>query len=258
MKYCPTCNARYDEKILRFCMKDGTPLLEEEEPNFTAIPSQDSAAAIEDEGEVTVVRSTGPIAAPSEEPAFSPEPARPADRIVVSTEEPVPPPLPRPRVIPPYQPPPQPNTLKVAALTALGTLALVAMGAGLVWLFQADSAAPGANNINTNIESLNTNLNTNLGFDSNFNFNGIANVDTNVNANADLRTPTPSPTPRPSPSPTPTPQPSPTPDEDQRPTPTPTRTPAPVPSPTVRPAQSPSPRAEPPPANRAVSNRNSS
>lgn len=257
MKYCPTCNTRYDEKILRFCMKDGTPLLEEDEPNFTAIPSQDSPAAAEDEGEITVVRGTGPIAAPMDEPAFSPEPARPADRIVVSTEEPVAaPPRPRSRVIPPYQPAPQPNPLKVAALTALGTLAVVAMGAGLVWLFQADSAAPGANNINTNIESLNTNLNTNLGFDTNFNFNGITNVDTNVNVNADLRTPTPSPTPRPTSSPTPALSPSPTPDEDQAPTPT--RTPAAAPSPTVRPLQSPTPRAEPPPANRAVpSNRNS-
>ena len=27
MKYCPTCNTRYDEEILRFCMKDGTPLV---------------------------------------------------------------------------------------------------------------------------------------------------------------------------------------------------------------------------------------
>ena len=40
MKYCPTCETRYDEDILRFCMKDGTPLLDEAEPNFVEMPSE--------------------------------------------------------------------------------------------------------------------------------------------------------------------------------------------------------------------------
>ena len=39
MKYCPTCETRYDEDILRFCMKDGTPLLDEAEPNFIEMPA---------------------------------------------------------------------------------------------------------------------------------------------------------------------------------------------------------------------------
>ena len=40
MKYCPVCSERYDEDIIRFCTKDGTPLLDEAQPTFTAIPSE--------------------------------------------------------------------------------------------------------------------------------------------------------------------------------------------------------------------------
>ena len=39
---------RYDEEILRFCMKDGTPLLEEEEPKFVAMPSESLDEAVDD------------------------------------------------------------------------------------------------------------------------------------------------------------------------------------------------------------------
>ena len=57
MKYCPTCKTRYDEEILRFCMKDGTPLVEEEEPNFVEMPSEgmkDLKMMMQDE--VTIIR----------------------------------------------------------------------------------------------------------------------------------------------------------------------------------------------------------
>ncbi len=41
MKYCPVCQTRYDEEIMRFCTKDGTPLIDEEAPNFVEMPSED-------------------------------------------------------------------------------------------------------------------------------------------------------------------------------------------------------------------------
>ena len=64
MKYCPTCETRYDEDILRFCMKDGTPLIDEAEPKFTEMPSASVEPIDDDPGEVTVIRRKGEIPIP--------------------------------------------------------------------------------------------------------------------------------------------------------------------------------------------------
>jgi hypothetical protein len=102
MKYCPTCETRYDEEILRFCMKDGTPLLEEDEPKFVAMPSESIDEPIEDDpGDVTVVRRNIPV---------PPEPDEDRPRIVVPTYEDSRRHDARARVAPPYQPPPKQNT----------------------------------------------------------------------------------------------------------------------------------------------------
>lgn len=249
MKYCPTCETRYDEEILRFCTKDGTPLLEEEEPHFIEMPSESLDQPVDDdEGDVTVVRRNIQVPPPpSMDDDFSD--VRPHDsgqRIVVPTMEErqeV-----RPRVIAPYQPPPQrSNTLLTVLLTAVGTLAVVAVGLLGFYLLQNDPAGnTNANvNINANLANANMNVNTNVGIDTNSLFNTNANFNTNTNvntnANANLRTPTP--TPRPSPSVTPSPTPE---DEDETPTPTPapSRTPVRTPTPIIiRPGVSPSPRA---------------
>jgi len=227
MKYCPTCQTRYDEAVLRFCMKDGTPLLDEDEPKFVAMPSESiEEPADDDPGDVTVVRRNGP---PAELPSERP-------RIVVPTYEESREQRARARV--PYNPPAKSNTAKVVLLTILGTLAVLAVAATGVWLLQGDNSAN--SNTNTNLNAnVNINANTNLGIDTNFNFNLNANFNSsanrNTNINANVRTPTP--TPRPSPSATP----SRTPDDDA--TPTPTRTPIPTPQPTIiRPGSSPSPR----------------
>jgi TonB family protein len=228
MKYCPTCETRYDEDILRFCMKDGTPLLEEEEPKFVALPSESIDESLDDDpGDVTVVRRNIPI---------PPEHQEERPRIVVPTYEEQ---KARARVAPPYAPPPKSNTAKIVTLTILGTLAVVsAIGAG-IWLLRQDNSANSNANANANANA-NVNANTNLGIDTNFNFNINANfnsntnVNTNTNTNANVKTPTP--TPKPSPSVTP----SPTPDDDA--SPTPSRTPIPTPQPTIiRPGQSPTP-----------------
>ena len=56
MKFCPVCQTRYDEEILRFCIKDGAPLVDEN-PSFTEMPSEGEA---EDIGEETVIRRNPP------------------------------------------------------------------------------------------------------------------------------------------------------------------------------------------------------
>src|SRR5690606_2325578 len=102
MKYCPTCETRYDEDILRFCMKDGTPLLEEAEPNFIQIPSESleppQVADEDDPSEHTVIRRKPPVTpsseivqpppvSPSAEDPASGRPSSGGQRIVVPTIE---------------------------------------------------------------------------------------------------------------------------------------------------------------------------
>ncbi len=233
MKYCPTCETRYDEEILRFCMKDGTPLLEEEEPKFVAMPSESLGDETEDDaGDITVVRRNVPL----------PEPDQERPRIVVPTYEEAREQRERSRVAPPYRGPAKSNTAKVVILTILGTLAVLGVAAAGLWLLQGDRSADSNLNANANANAnANINANTNLGIDTNFNFNlnanfnSSTNLNTNVNANANIKTPTP--TPKPTPSATP----SPTPDDDA--TPVPSRTPIPTPEPTIiRPGSSPTPR----------------
>ncbi len=249
MKFCPICEARYDEEILRFCTKDGTPLVDEDQPNFTEMPSESIEAAEPDLGEETIVRYKPPK-------DILPEPDPPpeidrseAPRIIISTSEQLKEQNVRARQIPPYQAiPPKPNTGKTVLLTILGTLAALAVVLGIFVLLRDEEPANMNVNVNTNPPdmNLNTNLNfgasnVNLSTNANYNFNtnfNFPNLNTNINAN--VRTPTP----------TPKPSPSPTDEEDSnvgntningappatpRPTATPTpRTPTPTPNTTPR------------------------
>ena len=239
MKYCPTCETRYDEEILRFCMKDGTPLLDVDEPNFINAPSEalEPPERIEededDPGELTVVRRNLPVPPPPPEDfaeeASIEQPPPPPPRIVVPTTPVI---DPRPATREYREPAPRTNTLAVVALTIFATLAILAIGAGGFWLLQRGGSSNTNQNANANLGNVNTDLNTNLNIDSNFNFNSVPSFNTNTNTNANTNTRTPTPTPKPSPSATP----SPTPDEDA--TPTPTRSPIPTPTPIIiRPGQ---------------------
>ncbi len=194
MKYCPICDERYDEEIIRFCTKDGTPLVDEAQPNFTALPSE-SAEETVDQDEETIVRRKP--AQPS--PSIDDEDL--SGRIVIPTAaagtQTV---RPRTAAAAYYPPPPPQNTAKTVVLTIIGTLAVVGFGAGLFWFLSSNSGGTG--NLNENVNMLanqNVNINTNLGFDSNFNFNANFNVGNfpDANLNANLRTPTPSPSPSP-------------------------------------------------------------
>lgn len=210
MKYCPICDARYDEEIIQFCTIDGTPLIEEEKPKFTVMPSESLGSPDDEIGEATVIRRK-----PASAEAYG---SSETERIVIPTsiasEQQV-----RPRTAAAYYPPPQQNTAKTVALTILGTVFVLACGAGLFWFLQKEK--PSNTNLNANIVLQNTNLNTNLGFDSNFNFNSSPNFNTNLNTttnlNANFKLPTPTPKPKPSSSPTPTTGTSPSPSQTPRP-----------------------------------------
>lgn len=232
MKYCPTCEIRYDEEVLRFCTKDGTPLIDEEKPNFVAMPSESLEEQEDDPGEITVIRRN-PSPPPS--PDANETPVEPSERIVIPTSEQPREQQVRPRNYPSYYPPPPPesNTLKVVVLTVFGTIAVLALGSGAFWMLQSETPANVNTNLNANLNNINTNLNTNLNLDTNFNFNVNGNFNTNINANANVKSPTPTPTRSPSPSPSATP--------DETPTPSPTRSPTPRSSPTASPRSTPRP-----------------
>jgi hypothetical protein len=209
MKFCPTCETRYDEEILRFCTKDGTPLIDEDQPDFVNAQAGAVDAEEFDFGEETVIRLEKP---PAPKPAPDPEIHKSDQpRIVIPMTEERQEQRVRSRAIPPYQAiPPKPNTARVVVLTILGTVGVLLLGFVLFYLLQNDESPANTNlNVNTNPPNLNVNLNTNL-TTTNFNFNTNVNLpvntnvplNLNINANANR---SPSPTPKPSPSPTPTP-----------------------------------------------------
>jgi hypothetical protein len=265
MKFCPTCETRYDEEILRFCTKDGTPLVDEDQPNFTEMPSESLKAEEEDLGEETMVRYKPPKDILPAEPEAQPDIDRSeAPRIVISTTEQEKQQNVRARTIPPYQPPPEKQSIgKVVLLTILGTLAVIAVILGM-FVFLRDEE-PASSNLNINTNPPDTNLNTNLNVgasnfnfnaNTNFNVNSSFNVNLNTNINSNLKTPTPKPSPSANinvntnintnvsnTAPPPTPRPSVTisPTTTQTPpaSPTPTRTPA---SPSGRPSNNSSER----------------
>ncbi len=258
MKYCPICQTRYDEEIMRFCTKDGTPLIDEAEPNFTQMPSESSEyeAVQDDSDEETVIRRNAPVSEAA---------ARQTDRensqklvvpIVGETEEP--PVRTKTTSYTRQQPMPQKsNTAWVVLATMLGTILVLGGAVGAYWLLNGYS---GEESVNANSGILNanqdTNLNTNLPIDNSlFNINADTNLNANVNTNvnANIKTPSPTPSPTPTPTRTPSPTPSPTPDDEDDGRNTnantsnsttlantkPTVTPAPRATPTVPPANTP-------------------
>jgi len=221
MKFCPICKTRYDEEILRFCTKDGTPLIEEGQPNFTALPSED------DLDEQTVIRRKTPPPIPSTAqpvPDFDDEPERiSSPRIVIPMSGEVEPDETRrdavrtattPSVRRQQQETKKSNTAMTVFLTILGTVVILAGATGIFWFLSSQNSNPNQNaNYNTNLNSIDINLNTNVSNSlANFNYNVNANTNTNANtnanvnanANANLKTPSPTPTRTPTPTPAPT------------------------------------------------------
>lgn len=257
MKFCPTCDTRYDEEILRFCTKDGTPLIDESEPKFTELPSESANIEDDDDEEQTLVRQKSP---PLNPPDFEPVKEDESPRIVIpmnAQEEPQQQQVRSKAVVYRDAPPARSNTPMIVLTTVL--LTLVALG-GMGILFWALRTDNGANqNINVNLNPPDANINTNLNnplanFDYNLNTNLNTNLDTNLNlsTNIDANIKTPTPTRTPSSSPTPSPTETPANDNtnanvntNARPTPTlpPVKTPAfsptPIGTPRINPTSTP-------------------
>jgi TonB family protein len=251
MKYCPDCQTRYDEEILRFCTKDGTPLIDENQPNFTELPS----VSADEYGEETVIRrkdpAPNPPSADSESDEYQTQIERndSSQRIVIpmtaaeQEKQQV-----RPRTTPSPRIPPQreSNTAIVVLLTVIGTVVVMSAAIGVFWILSNQGVQEANQNINTNFNAIDSNFNDNLNADdslfdnlnSDFNMNVNTNINENTNTNINANTKTPTPTPTQTPTPTPTPD-----DQDETnvnadistPTPRPTLTPRPTASPTAEP-----------------------
>lgn len=202
MKICPKCQTKYDEEIIRFCTKDGAPLVDDN-PSFTAMPSQSS---IDDIGEETLITRNRPVIPPPIPASLQSE--EPTQRVIIPIGEDKKQAV-RPLENPPYQQksPRKSNIALVVLLTIFGTVALLAGGVGVWWALSSSgsSVANTNTNINTNNSNIPVNYNTTIpdfGINSNTNVNTNANTNTNVNTitNANLKpTPTKTPTPKPSP-----------------------------------------------------------
>lgn len=203
MRYCPTCESKFDDEKILFCTKDGTPLVDGSVPSFTDnLPSE--SVSDDDQGEDTVVRSKKPAAPvipdlPDDED-FEEEST--SSRIVIDTAEKPEPAVQRPApVVAPVTaaPAPQPSgpsTGLVVFFSVLGTL-IVVIGLFLIYLLLTMRGAADANaNINAN-----ENLNANENIEENFNADELLDLNSNINTNTETPTPTPTPSPSPSPSP---------------------------------------------------------
>jgi len=196
MKFCPKCQTKYDEEIIKFCTKDGMPLAENN-PVFTAMPSQSSIDDIGEETLITRNRPSVPPPAPSIE-----EPEESSARVVISIGEDKKQAV-RPLEKSGYQsaPPSKSNTGLVVFLTIFGTVMVLAVAVGGWWFLSGSGTASNSNSkVNSNLAS--NSSNTGVNYNSNlpdFNIgNSNTNANTNINANANLKpSPTKTPTPKP-------------------------------------------------------------
>jgi TonB family protein len=210
MKFCPVCQTRFDEEILRFCTKDGAPLVDEN-PTFTEMPSENDEA--EDIGEETLIRRNHPKNIPAPLPDdddYGVSTSVSSQRIVIPTSEEEKEPVIRakPYVQPQYEQPRKSSTALVVLATMFGTFTVLAILAG-AWYVLSNKNQSNANknaNVIVNTNPPNSGFNSNLNTENslaNFNANTSANENVNANANANLKTPSPTKTPSPKPSATP-------------------------------------------------------
>ena len=278
MKFCPTCETKYDEEILRFCIKDGTPLVDEKKPEFKEIPSETPEDGVV--GEQTIIRRNKPstplpplqptdsdtdildpgtVQGDSQKTSRDTSEGNDSKRIVISTaDEPKAQGI-RPKEARPsedrHRRPKKSNAALVALLAVLGTLAVVAGMLGVYWFLSSQNTTDANINQNVNLNAnVDDNIDTNFNADDlldnlNVNANDNANVDININANTNTKTPTPTPTktPTPSPSPSPTANSNVSNNNANSSNGNTTRTPTKTPTPSVTPTKTPTPVKTPTP-----------
>ncbi len=178
MKLCPSCQTEYEDEIIRFCPRDGTPVVDKNNPDFSVQP---------DFGEETIIRHNRQASQD-----FKPHiiiPASEPDYSVARYQEPF------------YTQNGQSSNLtSVILLTIVATVSLLGIGffAGYLVFSNRSNDKNAVSNTNAN---QNINVNRAVNGNTNYGFNGSV---TNMSINGNLR-PSPTKTPIPTPSVTPTP-----------------------------------------------------
>ena len=126
MKRCPTCERRYADETLNFCLEDGSPLVE-------INPSTQETLALE-AGEPPPTEILDPALAPT----FGTRPAKPAaptmrQQARATRREEV-------QNFAPAAPPPARSTTSVVALTVAATILLLGLGGLGAWLLLRDTS----------------------------------------------------------------------------------------------------------------------
>ncbi len=209
MKICPNCSTEFDNETLRFCTKDGTPLLVQssgDDKFFTTLPSQ--ASWNEESTRLTDY---------TEEATQIARPNQPTNqKIVIPMEEqqsPVAAPVNQPQQ---FQPAKKKSGMGIFAILGgllVGIVALAGIGGGAWWYLSRPNSHAGNTNSNLVNTNSNANVNTNTNTDSNsiFGFPGDSNSNSgNINGNSNISVNANFVTPKPTPTKTPTPKPSPT------------------------------------------------
>ncbi len=174
MKRCPTCNRTFTDSNLSFCIEDGTPLIQADEPPYDSEATVVSPSASQRESGSPSTASQGSASAPSDwkSPAYQP----------------------------PSQWPPPPGARKrkawpwVVGILALLFLALIGMGiVAAIFVPSMMRASRNKNGSNAPANTQTNNNNSSQNSNSNANSNssvGIENQNTNANTNSNTPPPT--------------------------------------------------------------------
>jgi hypothetical protein len=182
MKRCPTCQRRYADETLNFCLEDGSPLITERAPSLDETLTLDA-------GEPPPTEILDPALAPTINAYKTPPTARQQARPTVNEFQ---------NAAPPPTTTGKRNTTSVVALTAAATILLLGLGGLGAWLLLKDNGGGANTNIANARRDPPSGNNTNV---------GVLPDNTPYSRGGNMNTqPGVSPTPMPSVTPTPTPQ----------------------------------------------------
>lgn len=181
MKVCPQCRTKYTDDGLKFCLQDGTPLVN--------APGQYSSPEFNTESETVISpKRVEPI-------RFDPPSSYRNNQANWETNQPV--------VV--EREPKKSNTPMIIALSILGTLLILGLGGAGAWMYFNDRknvAVANTNSVNTSNRPGNSSAANNQNSTLNSTLNSTANSATNSTANSTANTAPATPTTTPNPIPT--------------------------------------------------------
>ncbi len=148
MKHCPNCQTTYTDETLKFCLQDGTPLVETLNSSMDTVSFGDEETVITSR-QVERVERVEPIHVPVQQ---SPPPQQQYQQQQIPPPQVVQPPIRRQTELPPvietHREAPRSRTGSTVALTILGTLLLLGLLGG-AWMFMRNRDTEVAVNVNT-------------------------------------------------------------------------------------------------------------